>query len=514
MNKRFLILLVFLSGFSFGQENLISLHYFYKDQMLANKGSKPINTGGFYPATEKDYNLMSLINDSSDQYYKATDIIFKKHLIQSRGEDYFIQITPMVNISRGSDRNDTLERSLFQNTRGVHVECDLFDKFSFSTAFYENQSRNTIYESNYYSSVGELYPSGNKYTPQNAVIPGAARTKPFKDDAFDYAFAVGYFVYRPFNSLSIRMGNNQQFIGDGYRSVLLSDNSIYAPYFRVDWQFHPKFKFTYYRSRLMNLLRKPASGSAESYYDPAALSVNYLSYIPNEKISISLFEGTKWNMGDSVVSKNPHFLYFNPIPFAGPVALNTNEVSSVIGLNASYQLFDKHRVYGQFGITDFDGNKLAAQLGYRVYELFGLNDLMLQLEYNYASSEMYETSNPRLNYSHYNLPLAHTKGNGFGELLFRASYEWNRIYAYNSFSYIQTKDRNDRSLLSIYDDLELTSETIMFNTFELGYRVNRMVNLCVFGRYTYRSTTQENVPTTSLVEIGLSTDLINHYRDF
>lgn len=482
--------------------------------MLANKGVKPINTGGFYPVSEHEYDLMSLINDSSDQYYKATNILFKKHLIEARGKDYFIQISPMANINRGSDLNDTLERSLFQNTRGVHVECDLFDKFSFSTAFYENQSRNTIYESNYYSSLGELYPSGGKYSPQNAVIPGAARTKPFKEDGFDYAYAVGYFVYRPIEQLSIRAGNNQQFIGDGYRSILLSDNSIYAPYMRVDWQFHPKFRFTYHRSRLMNLLRKPASGSAESFYDPAAFSVNYFSFLPNDKISISLFEGSKWSMGDSIVSKHPNALFYNPVPLVAAFAMSDQEVNTVLGVNASYQLFDKHRIYGQFGITDLDGKKTAGQLGYRLYELFGLSDFMLHLEYNYASPEMYESANPRLNYSHYNLPLAHTKGNGFSEIIFRAYYEWNRIYATNNMSYIQTKDRNDRSLLSIYDDLELTSETILYNSFELGYRVNRMANLCVFGRYTYRSTTTEDVLPVSLIEVGLSTDLINHYRDF
>lgn len=514
MNKLLLILILAAGHLSFGQENLISLQRFYKDQLLANKGSKPINTGGFYPVTEHEYDLMSLINDSSVQYYKATDIIFKRHLIEARGEDYFIQISPMANISRGKDLNDTLERQLFQNTRGIHVECDLFNKFSFSTSFYENQSRNTLYESQYYTSVGELYPSGGKYKPQNAVIPGAARTKPFKDDGFDYAYAIGYFVYRPIESLSIRVGNNQQFIGDGYRSVLLSDNSIYAPYLRVDWNFHPKFRFTYHRSRLLNLLRKPASGSAESYYDPAALAVNYFSYMPTEKISISLFEGTKWSMGDSIVSKGPHALFYNPVPLVAGFAVNSNEVNSVIGLNTSYQVLDHHRIYGQFAISGFDSKKTAAQLGYRVYNLFGLNDFMLQLEYNYASPEMYESSNPRLNYSQYNLPLAHTKGNGFSEVVFRAFYEWNRIYAENNLTYIQTKDRNDRSLLSIYNDLDLTSETIIYNSLEVGYRVNRMVNLCLFGRYTYRSTTQENVLPVSLIEVGLSTDLINHYRDF
>lgn len=509
-----ILLLLFVKG-TFAQQNLLSLNTFYRDQLLANKGIQPLNNGSFFPINESEYPLMSLINDSSKQYYDFTEILFKKHLIEAKGKDYYITISPAIDITKGKDLNDTLERKLFQNTRGVHAEGDLFNNFSFSTSFYENQSRNTLYESQYYNALGELYPNGGKYKRQNAVIPGAGRTKSIEDGGFDYAYAIGYIVYRPFKQLSIRAGNNQQFIGDGYRSVLLSDNSSGAPYFRIDWAFHPKFRFTYHRARLLNLLRKPTSSSVESYYGPKGFAVNYFTYMPTEKINISLFEGTVWNKGDSIISKSCHPLYYNPIPGISGLALkDKNEVYTLLGVNAAWQIFDHHRIYTQFAFADYDFSDIAYQIGYRGYNFFGLNDLMLQVEYNYAAPNTYIAKNPRLSYSHFNLPMAHVKGAGFSELVIRANYEFKRIYASLSSNFITTKDHNDRSLLAIYDDLELSSENISYNSLELGYRFNRMMNLCVFGRFTYRTTTKENVEDAQLVEVGISTPLVNHYKDF
>ena len=365
------IIILFLSfalaASCFGQHNFLSLHSFYKDQIFANKLVKPFNEGSFFPITESTYNLIPAINDSSKQYYTATHILFQKHLLEIRGDDYYITIDPIIIGSMGKNLNDTNVRTLFQNTRGIHVEADLFKNFSFSTSLYENQARFNHYESNYYSSVGELYPNTSSgYNSQNAVVPGAARTKPFKNDAFDYAYAVGYFVYSPIKPIQISLGNNPQFVGEGHRSLLLSDNSINSPYFRINWKLSPNFNFTYLRSKHTNLMRRPNSSSVESYYESKGYSVNYLTYKPTDKINVSLFESGNWNRGDSITSTSSHPLYYNPIPLIAGLALEgKNEVSSILGINVGWQLLDKHRIYGQVAFTDFNTKKAAVQFGYR-----------------------------------------------------------------------------------------------------------------------------------------------------
>ncbi len=517
MINRITLFVCFLVSYSINaQQNFISLHSFYKDQVFANKLEKSYNGGSFFPVSEANYNLIPAIRDSSKQYYKFTQILFKKHLIELKGEDFFLTIDPVLNIAYGKNFSDTSDNRLFQNTRGLHVEGDLFKSFSFSTTVYENQARFNAYETAYYSSVGELYPRPDStYLTQNAVIPGSARTKPFKGDGFDYASAVGYFTYAPFKTLRISAGNNQQFVGDGHRSVLLSDNSISAPYFRIDWRISSKFSATYLRVKHLHLLRKPTSSSAESYYEQKGYSVNYFTYHANDKISVSLFESGNWNRGDSISSRSAHPLYYNPVPFVSGLALkNNNEVVSLVGLNLSYQIAEKHRLYGQFAINDFDRNKLAAQFGYRGYNYFGIRDFMFQFEYNYVAEGMYEAKNRRLNNTQYNLPLAHTKGSGFQEFIVRSNYEIKRLYIDLSIAYYITQNYSSVAHLPIYEDFNRNSNAIFYENLELGYRINRKMNLTIFGSWTYR--TEENSPLqgTNAINLGIRTGLINHYKDF
>ena len=178
MINRFIFSVCFLVSCSIhAQQSFISLNSFYKDQVFANKLEKPYNGGSFFPVSEANYNLISAINDSSKQYYKFTQILFKKHLIEIKGEDFFFTIDPVLDITYGKNFSDTTDSRLFQNTRGLHVEGDLFKNFSFSTTVFENQARFNAYETAYYSSVGELYPRPDStYLTQNAVIPGGART--------------------------------------------------------------------------------------------------------------------------------------------------------------------------------------------------------------------------------------------------------------------------------------------------------------------------------------------------
>ncbi len=510
------IITFFFLGNLLAQQSLIPLHSFYKDQLFANKSNAPINEGSFLPVCESDYDLMHIIRDSSKQYYKFTHVLFQKYLFELKGKDYYLKISPAIDFGYGRDLGDTTSpaRTLFQNTRGLHVEGNLFKNFAFSTSLYENQGRYTNYETSYYGSLGELYPSDSSYLTQNGVIPGGGRTKPFKGDAFDYAYAIGYLVYRPFKWLRISAGNNAQFIGDGHRSLLLSDNSYSAPYLRFDWRIGEKFNFVYYRARYMNLMRRPASGSVESYYEAKGYSVNYLTFKPNNKISLSLFEGSMWNRGDSVTSRSSHPLYYNPIPIVSGLILNgKNEMVTLIGLNMNYQFLDKHRLYGQLAMNDFSTDKLAFQLGYRGYNFFGINDFMLQLEYNNVANGTYETSNRRLNYAHYNLPLAHVKGNGFQEFILRSNYEVKRVYVDLSIIYYLTRNYSSESLLPVYRDLETSSENIFFQNTELGYRFNRKMNLTIYGNWTYRLSNDGSL-ATNFLSVGLRTGFLNHYKDF
>ena len=516
MRRILTLILLFLAFTNEAQVNLVPQHSFFKDQVFANKMSKPLNSGAFFPITEKEYNLIPTIIDSTPQYYDFTQTLFKKHLFEIKGEDYFLTISPAFDFSMGTDVSDTSDRRLSQNTRGFIIEGDLFDNVSFSTSFYENQATFARYEGDYYQELGELYLANDLYATQNAVIPGAGRTKYFKTDGFDYAYAIGNVVYKPFEKWTVAVGNNSHFIGSGHRSLLLSDNSYSAPYFRVDWNLHPKFKVRVIRAKLLNLLRRPVTSSAESYYEAKGYSVNYLTWMPTEKLNVSLFEGALWNRGDSVSYRSANPLFYNPIPGVAGF-LDKNEVSSLIGLNFGYQVHPSHYTYGQIAVPNWSFDKLGFQVGYRGYRFFGLDDFMVQIEYNYLPDGMYASQNPRLNYVHYNLPLGHIRGDGVQEIIVRSNYEFKRIYADLLLSYMQLNSYNPRDLLPTYalaDPGTASSFKVTNIQLELGYRFNRKLNFSVFAKGILRQTNETAGFNGSILQFGIRTGLLNHYNDF
>jgi hypothetical protein len=515
--KGAIVFFFFCTGLlSFSQVNLVSHHSFYKDQTYANKLEHPIEHGDFFPYTEHSYDLITAINDSTKQYYDVTQTLFKKHLFEIKGDGYFLSISPTFNFSYGADFEDTTGQRLSRNTRGFLVEGDLLKKVSFSTAFYENQATFARYERDYYADLGELYLSQDGYYTQNAVIPGEARTKDFKEAGYDFSYAIGNVVYQPWKQLTIAAGNNNHFIGSGHRSLLLSDHSTPAPYFRIDWRIHPKFHLRVLRSKFLNLLRRPFSSSAESYYEAKGYSVNYLTWAPSDRLNLSLFEGVIWNRGDSVTYRSANPLFYNPVPGVAAF-LGTQEVNALMGLNIALQLFPKHRFYGQLAVPNWNSDRIGFQLGYRGYNFFGLNDFLVQAEYNYLPEQMYAAQNPRLNYTHYNLPLGHLRGDGIQEIIVRANYEFKRMYADLLVSHMLLSNYNPRGLLPtnalIDPGFSSTFQTTNVQL-EIGYRFNRKLNLSAFTRGVYRRTTETDPINGTIIQAGLRTGLLNQYNDF
>ncbi|MDB4517027.1 hypothetical protein N9089_05445 [Crocinitomicaceae bacterium] len=238
--------------------------------------------------------------------------------------------------------------------------------------------------------------------------------------------------------------------------------------------------------------------------------------MPNEKLNISLFEGVIWNRGDSVSYRSANPLFYNPVPGISSF-LGENEVNSMIGLNVGMQLFPKHLLYGQFAVPNWNFDRTGFQLGYRGYNFFGLSDFMIQAEYNYLSADLYQSTNPRLNYIHYNLPLGHIRGDGLQEIVLRANYEWKRVYADVLLSYMILNDYNPRGLLPT-SALSNPGTSASFNTtnlqVELGYRFNRKMNFSAFTRIVLRNTSQQNGINGTIFQFGLKTALLNHYNDF
>ena len=161
------------------------------------------------------------LNSQSDYSYWYLRKFFSEHFILLKGNGYRVFASPIINFSKGKEFLD--EKNTFTNTRGFVVEGDLDKRISFFSSFAENQS---------------IFPNYiDAHIRDNRVVPGQGYSRDFKETGFDYAMSSGYVSYRANKMFVVQFGHGKNFIGDGYRSLLLSDNSFNYPYLRIQTTF-------------------------------------------------------------------------------------------------------------------------------------------------------------------------------------------------------------------------------------------------------------------------------------
>ncbi|NNF82016.1 MAG: gliding motility protein RemB, partial [Flavobacteriaceae bacterium] len=143
--------------------------------------------------------------------------LWDEHLVQLKGKDYWFTIDPIFDFSVGKN-TDSDHDGTFNNTRGVYIQGGLGKKLNFSASIFESQGRFPDYFNRFAET---LKPFG----PDPGVIPGRGIAKRFKKDSYDFPVAEGYLSYAPADFLNIQFGHGKNFIGDGYRSLLMSDNA-------------------------------------------------------------------------------------------------------------------------------------------------------------------------------------------------------------------------------------------------------------------------------------------------
>jgi hypothetical protein len=521
MNKSLVMLVLLSANYLMAQQNSLPLNSFFKDKFVEFSGKRSIET--FFPANENQLNLNHLIRDTSVQYTDAGIWLFKKHFVSVTKPEGNISISPLVDFTFGKELTDSSRSTIYRNTRGVLVEGELLNKIGFNFIFAENQSKFMQYESDYFNSRGEIRISGNSYYVENAVIPGGARTKPFKIGAYDYAYSVGSVSYQMNKNMRFDFGNNQHFIGSGYRSILLSDNTYGTPSLRFNWKINPKWTYQVLVRRNQNLYRKPLTKAVEASYESKFFGATYLTYRPKENVSISFFTAGNQLRGDSIVKRGFEWQMLTPIPlFQNDVLFgNSAKFNGISGLNIDFALKNV-RLYGQLAIDKNNKKYLfAGQLGVHFFKILKVKNLNAQIETNFVPENFYAANNPKLSYSNYNLPTAHPKGNNFNEIVVRLNYEHKRLFINSKTVNYVSKLSNDsipvlsNSIFEMNNNIGSTTTSTLVQEFELGYRFNRRYNGMIIvgwkGRYSEFS---DKKIEQQMFFVGLRTGLFNQYLDF
>ena len=525
----------------FSQQKNIPLSYYYGnkvselyvndifsdtlDQETLNRNSHL----SYKPVLEsKVYIPFRIYDDSSKQYYWITRKIFKEHLFEINEGVFQCHIDPIFNFEVGTDFNESSLNTYYRNTRGFFIQGNITSKFSFGTYLYENQAKFISYQDSAFRLTGELYPNSinTNYNRQNAVVPGFARTKPYKTNGFDYAMVGGYISFTPIKELNIQFGHGTNFIGNGYRSLLLSDNSAPYLYLKLNtnlWK--GKIDYTVNYTLMQNLVRYHEFTTTESTYQRKAGTFHYISFTPHPKVQIGLFEGIIWKRADSLGNQPFDYNFINPVIFVNTAIYGMSDPkrNSIIGLNISTQLIRNMEFYSQLMFDDFKNKKWGLQLGVKYFKLFNIKDFWTQAEYNYVSPYSYSFNDFRENYSHNNLALAHPKGAGFHEMVFMVGYEIKRVFfdfKFNYYNYTLDILATDNFGSNIFNsDQNKTSGGDKANQyifdFKVGYRFNKSYNLQFVTGVLFRDLQHPQFrEQNTYVYVGLRTNLVNQYLDF
>ncbi len=432
--------------------------------------------------------------------------VFFDHLIhiKPKSKKFEFKVDPLLNFEFGKAFYDTAKtQRISSNTRGFIASGTIGKDFYFETLFSENQSQFPYYISS--------------FNNQTRVVPGQGRYKTFKLTGYDYAFSSGFVSYQPIKQLNIQLGHGKQKIGNGYRSLLLSDNAFNYPYLRVtsEW-FKGKLQYTNIYAVLMNLTTGGATTpvNTEPLFQKKAVAFQYLSYNLNKRINIGLFQGMVWNAADSMNRQHLDWQYFNPVIFSNIGFYGLNHKNNiVIGATANVKLSNKLSLYGQFMGDDFSniyalGNAFGYQVGVKYFDAFKINNLMLQAEYNDVAEGSYNSpfgTYSDQSYSHYNQNLAYTLGYG-KEMVLLADFKYRRLFV-NAKLNLQWLTLNKYALYN---------NTI--TKVQLGYTINTSYNFNVSLGYNYRFQDflgfNSSNNTTTFYTLSLKSNLFNTYYDF
>lgn len=541
--KKILTLLLCLFSISniFSQENLVPLNDDYEMEIQAAAYSSDYR---FHTAVKSwsEYQFKDILDIDSlnksqfivkdfNKKWKnyAWNAIFNTDFIGFKSDDYYIAINPIVDFDLGKDNGKTT----WVNTRGAEVKGTIGDNFAFYSNIRENQA---------------VFPDYvTEYIKENHVVPGQGWDRPFKQTGFDYANASAYIALRPMPWLQGVLGYGKNFIGDGYRSLILSDNAFAYPYVKLTgnvWNIQYSCFYTQMtdKNRLLN----------DDTYARKYAVIHYIDWAVTKRLNLGLFDAMVCRGQDeNGIKRGLDFHYINPIIFLRTTDyyVGNSPDNALLGASASFILGKHTTLYAQFVMDEmtvkefiaFDGywaNKQSYQFGVKSYNCFGVKNLFLQGEFNLVRPYMYSHHSGESNYAHYNQPLAHPWGGNFYELIARAQYNYKRFYFQYKMNYGQWGDdiiTEDGELLNFGHDVYnnysdfyhidgthghflLTGEknTLMMNNFVVSWLVNPSYNLNVFADITHRSQSIEGGSQYNnfIINFGIRTTLDRKYYDF
>lgn len=368
-----------------------------------------------------EYNLNGLLMNNSEWVTTPNESFLSKktflrnfyrtkpNFLEVNNKDFFLAINPLIQIQQAVEPG--YDETIFLNSRGITARGLIGKKVGFSALITDNQERGPQF----------FQQQVNKFR----AVPGVGFYKNFKKSGVDYFDARGYLTFNATKFIDIQFGFDKNFIGNGYRSLFLSDwgNSyLFAKINTKVWKLN-------YQNLFMELMPQ-FTKKGDTLLDRKYAAIHHLSMNVTKWLNIGLFEGIVFGRKNRF-----DFQYLNPIIFYRHIESTIGSPDNAIaGLDFKANVAHKLQFYGQFLLDEFVlseiknnptswVNKWGIQAGMKYIDAFGIRNLDIQLETNRVRPFTYSHYDTLANYTHYNQPLAHPLGANFQEFLCIVNYQ-------------------------------------------------------------------------------------------
>jgi hypothetical protein len=349
----------------------------------------------------------------------------RRDLLHYASSPVSVYLNPQLYVSLGGDAASgtpggaSTTTTTYRNTRGASLRGNLFKKVGFYADIQDNQAR---------------YPSfiGQNITATNTIW-GEQWYKLFGSGGYDFLSGRGYLTYSPFKNLRLKFGRDRAFVGNGYQSLLLSDNATDYLLFNIALRFN-KFEYICHYTQFIDyIVNKP---DAYGDYPRKWGAFHQLLYRPVPQVSIALFESTIYASQNPNGKRGFELQYLNPLMFYRSAEQYIGSPdNALLGMNVRVNFLKRFQTYAQLAIDDYNigealgdkpgwwGNKIGWQAGLKYIDVLGIETLDLQLEANRVRPYTYGHYNASAAYTHYNQYLAHGWGANLQDVRLVAFYQ-------------------------------------------------------------------------------------------
>lgn len=368
------------------------------------------------------YNIKSLLMNNNEwtKYYEDSfqnkkgifNTFFHNpnHLYVTKGKDFVFIVDPLLNLEYG--RANDYNTTLFVNSRGITIRGNVQRKIGFYTYLTDNQERDAQYVQD--------------FVIKNKAVPGNGFFKSYHKTGYDYFDARGGITFNAGKYFDFQLAYDKLFIGNGYRSLLLSDFSNNYLFLKFNTQIGKINYQTVIAETIAPFELNNRDTRPKNY-----LMIHHLSWQVSKSLNLGLYENV-------IEPGKPGFQlsYLNPVIFYKAIEQQLGTAGKTnLGLDFKVNAFHNTQLYGQILINEFVvkevlhynrgffANKQALQLGIKYIDAFKVNNLDLQFETNLVRPYTYTNFDSVTNFTHYNQPLAHPVGANFKEFIAIAKYQ-------------------------------------------------------------------------------------------